>query len=68
MRRTADGVAITIEDNGVGFATRETLRSSGSLGLFGMQERASYIGGSVEIRSTSTGTSVEVNIPVTEDI
>jgi two-component system sensor histidine kinase UhpB len=68
LRRSGEGVAVTIEDNGVGFATRETMRSPGSLGLFGMQERASYLGGSVEIRSTSAGTSVEVEIPVTEEI
>lgn len=68
LRRTADGVAVTIDDNGVGFATEKTMSSPGSLGLFGMQERASYLGGSVEIRSTSAGTTVEVQIPVTEDI
>jgi signal transduction histidine kinase len=33
-----------------------------------MQERASYLGGDVEIRSGKTGTTVEVKIPVTEDI
>ncbi len=68
LRRSADGVAVTIEDNGVGFATEDTMRSPRSLGLFGMQERASYMGGNVEIRSTSAGTTVEVEIPVTEDI
>jgi two-component system, NarL family, sensor histidine kinase UhpB len=68
LRRSGDGVAVTIEDNGVGFATADTLRSPRSLGLFGMQERASYLGGNVEIRSASSGTTVEVEIPVTEDI
>jgi two-component system, NarL family, sensor histidine kinase UhpB len=68
LRREADGVAVTIEDNGVGFATEDTLRSSRSLGLFGMQERASYLGGHVKIHSGSSGTTVEVQIPVTEDI
>ena len=68
LRRTGDGVVVTIEDNGVGFATEDTLRSPHSLGLFGMQERASYLGGSVEIRSGSSGTAVEVQIPVTEEI
>lgn len=68
LRRTADGVVVTIEDNGVGFATEDTLRGSRSLGLFGMQERASYLGGHVEIRSGSAGTKVEVQIPVTEEI
>jgi signal transduction histidine kinase len=68
LRRSADGIVVTIEDNGVGFVTEETLRSPRSLGLFGMQERASYLGGHVEIRSGQTGTTVEVEIPVTEDI
>ncbi len=68
LRRSADGVVVTIDDNGVGFATEDTLRSPRSLGLFGMQERASYLGGNVEIRSGQTGTTVEVKIPVTEDI
>jgi signal transduction histidine kinase len=59
-----DGLLATIEDNGVGFAADEVLRNSRSLGLFGMQERASYLGGTVEIRSDSGGTTVEVQIPV----
>jgi two-component system sensor histidine kinase UhpB len=68
LQRLPDGVGVTIQDNGVGFATEDTLRSPRSLGLFGMQERASYIGGTVEIRSDARGTTVEVQIPVTEEI
>lgn len=68
LQRSADGVVVTIEDNGVGFNPAATLRSPHSLGLFGMQERASYLGGTVEIRSGSSGTTVEVQIPVTEDV
>ncbi|HEX6558265.1 MAG TPA: ATP-binding protein, partial [Longimicrobiales bacterium] len=64
LRRSNDGVLATIEDNGVGFAADEVLRESRSLGLFGMQERASYLGGTVEIRSGNGGTTVEVQIPV----
>lgn len=64
MQRTADGVLATIEDDGVGFAAAEVLRDPNSLGLFGMQERASYLGGRVEIRSDRDGTTVEVQIPV----
>ena len=67
LERTSDGVVISIEDNGIGFAP-ETLRSPDSLGLFGMQERASYMGGKVEISSGSTGTTVEVQIPINESI
>lgn len=68
LRRMPDGVVVTIEDNGVGFESEETMRSAKSLGLFGMQERASYLGGRVEIRSDGKGTAVEVIIPVTEEI
>lgn len=64
LRRTHTGVAATITDNGVGFAAKDVLRDSHSLGLFGMQERASYLGGTVEIQSDSRGTTVEVQIPV----
>lgn len=68
LQRSADGVVVTIEDNGVGFNPATTLRSPHSLGLFGMQERASYLGGTVQIRSGSNGTTVEVQIPITEDV
>ncbi|HEY0808588.1 MAG TPA: sensor histidine kinase [Longimicrobiales bacterium] len=68
LERAADGVVVSIEDNGVGFNPAATLRSPHSLGLFGMQERASYLGGTVEIRSGSSGTTVEVHIPVAEVI
>jgi two-component system sensor histidine kinase UhpB len=64
MIRTPDGVLATIEDNGVGFAADQVLRDNRSLGLFGMKERASYLGGTVEIRSGAVGTTVEVQIPV----
>jgi signal transduction histidine kinase len=64
LQRTDGGVLATIEDNGIGFAASEVLQNSSSLGLFGMQERASYLGGRVEIRSDGDGTTVEVEIPV----
>jgi two-component system sensor histidine kinase UhpB len=64
LRRTGDGVLATIEDDGVGFAADRVLKDSSSLGLFGMQERASYMGGTVEVRSGRGGTTVEVKIPV----
>ena len=62
-----DGIVATIEDNGIGFAPEEVLRNGPSLGLFGMYERASYLGGRVEVRSGPGGTAIEVQIPVTEE-
>lgn len=64
LTRRDDGVLVTIQDDGTGFAAEEVLRDGRSLGLFGMQERASYLGGTLEIKSNSGGTTVEVKIPV----
>ena len=65
MRVSARQVVTTVEDDGRGFATGAGL--GGGLGLFGMQERASYVGGVVEIDSEpGAGTRVRVTIPVAE--
>ncbi len=57
-----------IEDDGVGFDAEELLRSGikeKKLGLFGMQERASLIGGRLAIESApGAGTTVMVEVPV----
>jgi signal transduction histidine kinase len=56
-----------VEDNGRGFDVANAMSSNGGLGLFGMQERASYVGGSVEIESEpGTGTRVHVLVPIYE--
>jgi two-component system sensor histidine kinase UhpB len=64
MRRTADGVVVTITDDGIGFDAGATH----GLGLYGMQERATYLGGNVAIHSNTHGTTVEVQIPVSQDL
>lgn len=59
-------VVVSIEDNGRGFAVRDEMSSRG-LGLFGMQERAAYVGGNVEIESEpGRGTRIRATIPVVE--
>lgn len=59
-------VVATVEDDGRGFTATEEMRSEGGgLGLFGMRERAAYLGGAVEIRSQpGSGTVVRAEIPV----
>ncbi|HSH44645.1 MAG TPA: sensor histidine kinase [Longimicrobiales bacterium] len=64
-----EGVATaSVADNGVGFDAQAD-RSGGhasdrGLGLFGMQERAEYVGGRVEVDSQpGAGTTVRVAIP-----
>lgn len=60
--------AVTIRDNGIGFQLPEKmseLSCSGKLALVGMQERARFLGGSLEIKSEpGTGTSVIVEAPI----
>lgn len=59
-------VTARIEDDGRGFAVRAEM-TNGGLGLYGMQERAAYVGGSVEIESEpGRGARVRVTIPVLE--
>lgn len=66
LGRDDDAVVATVEDDGRGFAVRDEM-SSGGLGLFGMQERAAYVGGSVEIESQpGSGTRIRATIPVVE--
>ncbi|ASS74129.1 histidine kinase [Tumebacillus algifaecis] len=62
-----DQIEICIEDSGVGFDP-EHLRIKGTgLGLFGMRERASLLGGTVKIDSApGAGTRIGVTIPLDE--
>jgi signal transduction histidine kinase len=58
---------LRVRDNGVGFdaGDRDRLLREGHFGLAGMQERASLIGGSLEVGSIpGHGTTVEVRLPV----
>jgi two-component system, NarL family, sensor histidine kinase UhpB len=59
-------VTATVEDDGRGFDVDSEMRSGG-LGLFGMQERAGYVGGTVQVESEpGGGTRVRTVIPVVE--
>ena len=63
----ADYVFADVADNGRGFDVAQAMSSAGGLGLFGMQERAGYVGGSVEIDSEpGAGTRVHVLVPIYE--
>ena len=57
-------VSLIVEDNGRGFVCDEPPRS-GRLGLLGMRERLSLVGGSMEIESTpGRGTTLFMRIPL----
>jgi len=71
VERRADEIVTVIEDNGKGFDVEESIRSSikeGKLGVLGMRERASLLGGTLTIESApGFGTSVFVRIPIEKE-
>jgi signal transduction histidine kinase len=61
-------VSLIVEDDGRGFiqATENTAADAGRLGLLGIRERLSLVGGSLEIETTpGKGTTLFARIPVT---
>ena len=68
LERRGNGLTLIIEDDGVGFdseAKRTRSKSGSGLGLVGMQERASLIGGEAEIETgIGKGTTIYVRIPL----
>jgi len=65
--REQSAVIATVEDDGRGFPVAEMMQSGNGLGLFGMQERAEYVGGHVDVRSApGRGTCVRVAMPTAE--
>ncbi len=56
-------VAVTVEDNGVGFDPAAVVREN-RLGLFGMRERVEMLGGSMSVESApGKGTAIFVEVP-----
>lgn len=56
------------EDDGTGFDTQIIGKDKRSLGLLGMRERASHIGGSFQLRSqVGEGTRIRIEIPFSEE-
>jgi PAS domain S-box-containing protein len=63
LERRDKNVMLVIEDNGKGFDSNEEMNVNNGLGLISMRERAALIGGSLEIESTSEGTTVFIRVP-----
>ncbi|MDT8369762.1 MAG: PAS domain-containing sensor histidine kinase [Longimicrobiales bacterium] len=57
-------VRLSIRDDGCGFDPASVSDGVAGLGLLGMRERASMIGGTVRIRSGEGGTAVSLEVPV----
>lgn len=54
LRQLGGELALTVQDNGVGFPA-DALHREGSFGLLGMRERAAMLGGRVEIDNPAGG-------------
>ncbi len=60
-----DRVSIIIEDDGIGFDSEQLVDSRQRFGLVGMRERATLLGGTVDIEShTGIGTTVVIRLSV----
>jgi len=68
VERRAHSIIALVEDDGLGFDAHQALSSpieEGRLGLYGMQERASLLGGRLVLESgPGRGTTVQVEIPL----
>jgi two-component system sensor histidine kinase UhpB len=63
--REPDRLVVTVQDDGHGFNVPEVRATGAGLGLFGMNERAAYLGGRVDVQSApGTGTRVRAEIPL----
>jgi PAS domain S-box-containing protein len=69
LERRGGELVLVVEDNGVGFAPGTPDgpgKRPGGVGLLGMEERAKVVGGSLEIESSGSGTTVFVKMPLHE--
>ena len=68
LTKKRDAVQLSVKDDGTGFVPADYAgkgASSSGLGLLTMRERAAYVGGTLEIKSTrKAGTEVVARIPM----
>jgi PAS domain S-box-containing protein len=68
LRKRNEELVLVIHDDGIGFGSAEAMSGAihgKSFGLLGMQERASLMGGNLEVSSSSgNGTTITVHLPL----
>jgi signal transduction histidine kinase len=61
-----NNIVLTIQDNGIGFSNEEEL-SKGGIGITGLRERMTLVGGELSISSSATkGTIISARLPLEE--
>jgi signal transduction histidine kinase len=68
LRRDGERFVVTVEDNGIGFASVETHASplDGGVGMISMRRRTELLEGRFEVSSTpGHGTTVSISLPLT---
>ncbi len=64
LRREEDKILLLVEDNGIGYEEEQS-KSADKLGILGMKENISYIGGSMVIEGKrGKGTKIKVVCPI----
>ena len=64
LENDAEGVSITVSDNGKGMDFEQIRSQYGHYGIIGMEERAERIGGHLKITSSSSaGTTIRIHVP-----
>jgi signal transduction histidine kinase len=65
LSQSGDHVQLTIQDDGAGYNPDKLNGEKNGLGLLGMRERATYVGGTLTVKSARrSGTTIEVRIPL----
>jgi signal transduction histidine kinase len=65
LRREANELNLSVEDDGCGFEHEEAFTTDGHFGLIGMRERAEQVGGELRLHSQpGHGTQLEVTVPL----
>jgi len=66
LSRTADAVALEIQDQGKGIAPEKLngIRARSGVGITGMRERVRHFHGTIQIHSNGKGTKISVSLPL----
>ncbi len=57
-------IHVSIIDNGKGFDVASTLNNGNSFGLLNISERTKYLNGTVQFKSNTKGTQIDIVIPI----